>query len=74
MKFKVGDIVRFTRNSDGDTNQMQKGDIGKITGFKHPNTFVAKLERLSDKAYGQINRNGLELVKNSLRLFLENGI
>jgi len=70
MKFKIGDRVRFIRDSTGNDNHMRKGDVGIITNFLE-NVAILK----SKKGCGQINVDGLELTKpQTLRELIENDL
>ena len=72
MKFKVGDKVKFTRDSLGTGNKMKKGETGIITKSDGDDDGIVDLESIPDKKFGRINVNGLIYAKDlTMRELLE---
>jgi aminoglycoside phosphotransferase family enzyme len=62
----IGMLARFTRESSANDCIMRKGDVGRV--IKIIDRDIIRLERIGDKAYGQIRIDGLEPYKNSTTL------
>jgi len=64
-KFKVGDIVKATRNEYGITNEFNKwiGEITKISGGKFSGRTISSEDRCKGEVFNNLVVGDFELMK-----------